>query len=434
MASAESQGMHRCREQPAVLNRDAIFSAILERLDRDRDTGGNLAIVFLRVHGLREIGLRCGHLHGERSGEQLKTLIEQSLRPHDRVFRAGDESFALILPGLRHANHVLLAVARLTQLFEQPLQGSPVPWRGRAIMGVALHPQHGADPDLLCRRAEMAMDEAQRRNESCVFYQLHETRVELFYEELREAIEANKLRIWFQPIRDLHSGDIVCVESLARWTSPRHGEVAPGDFVPFAEQSDLISSLTRWSINATLHQAAGLHKTYGVALAINFSPRVFANPGMVEQLMGALEIWSIPPTAVVVEVTETALVNDLDMSVKVLGRMRDLGVHVAIDDFGTGYASIAYLTQFPATELKIDMSLVNDMRRHARTAKLVQAIIDMAHHMDMKAIAEGIEDRDTHQMLVDMGCDLGQGYHLGRPELAMDFLTRFGPSMPIRRD
>ncbi len=417
-----------------MLNREGIFSTILESLDADRGTDANLAIVFLHVQGLREIGLRCGHLHGERSGEQLQALIEQSLRPNDRVFRAGDENFALILPGLRHANHVLLAVARLTQLFEQPMQGSSAPWRGRAIMGVALHPQHGSDPDLLCRRAEMAMDEAQRRNEPCVFYQLHETRVEIFYEELREAIEANKLRIWFQPIRDLHTGDIVCVESLARWTSPRHGEVAPSDFIPFAEQSDLISSLTRWSINATLRQAASLHKTYGVALAINFSPRVFANPGMVEQLMGALEIWSIPPTAVVVEVTETALVDDLDMSVKVLSRMRDLGVHIAIDDFGTGYASIAYLTQFPATELKIDMSLVNEMRHHARTAKLVQAIIDMAHHMDMKAIAEGIEDQDTHHMLVDMGCDLGQGYHLGRPELATDFLTRFGPSMPVRTD
>ncbi|TAL86938.1 MAG: bifunctional diguanylate cyclase/phosphodiesterase [Rhodanobacter sp.] len=415
---------------PAMLNRETIFSAILASLDPARSTGESLAVLFLRVQGLREFSLRCGHLHGERSAEQVQALIAQSLRSNDLVFRAGDESFALVLPDMRNPSHVWLAVARLTQLFEQPLQGVPAPWRGRAIIGVALHPQHGSDPDLLCRRAEMAMDEAQRRGERCVFYQLHETRVEIFYEELREAIETNKLCTWFQPISDLQSGDIVCVESLARWTSPRHGEVAPADFVPFAEQSDLISALTRWSINATLRQAASLHKSHGLSMAINFSPRVFAHPGMVEQLMGALEIWGVPPTAVVAEVTETALVSDLDMSVKVLGRIRDLGVRIAIDDFGTGYASIAYLSRFPATELKIDMSLVNDMRHHSRTAKLVQAIIDMAHHMDMTAIAEGIEDQQTHQMLVGMGCDLGQGYHLGRPEPAGEFVARFGSPRP----
>ena len=146
-----------------------------------------------------------------------------------------------------------------------------------------------------------------------------------------------------------------------------------------------------------------------------------------EQLVGALDIWGVPPQAVIAEITETALVEDLETSTRVLQRMRDHGVRIAIDDFGTGYASFSYLRRFPATELKLDMSLVTGMRHDARMAKLVRAMIDLAHHLDMAAIAEGIEDAATCALLADIGCDFGQGYHLGRPQPAADFVTQLLP-------
>jgi EAL domain-containing protein (putative c-di-GMP-specific phosphodiesterase class I) len=322
-------------------------------------------------------------------------------------------------------NHVLLASTRLSQTFEQPLESGSTPWQMRAITGIAIYPEHGLGADLLCRRASMALDEAQRRGDLHAIYQLHDTQVEIFYEELRDAIEANRLQVFFQPVWNLQSGRISGIESLARWTSPQHGEVSPASFVPFSEQSDLISALTRWSINATLRQAANLPANAGLSFAINFSPRVFSRPGTVEQLIGALDIWGVAPTAVIVEITETALVNDLESSMQVLRRLRDLGVRIAIDDFGAGYASIAYLRRFPATELKIDQSLVGAMRDDSHTRKLVSAIINMAHHMDLTTVAEGIEDQLTQNLLTDMGCDFGQGYHLGRPESAADFVARF---------
>jgi diguanylate cyclase (GGDEF)-like protein len=413
----------------AMLNRQQIFDAIRQQLEAATASGTSFAVLILRAHGLREISLRFGYEQGEQAGEKARELIGQSLRPIDRVFRAGDDSYAIILPGMLNQNHALLASTRLTQAFEQPLNNAASPWQVRAIMGVALYPEHGLGADLLCRRAEMALDEAQRRGELCAIYQPHDTQVEIFYEELREAIEANRLQVFFQPIRDLQADRITSVESLARWTSPRHGEVSPANFVPFSEQSDLISALTRWSINATLRHAAGLRDAHGLSFAINFSPRVFSRPGMVEQLIGALDIWGVPPSAIIAEITETALVNDLELSVQVLRRLRNLGIRIAIDDFGTGYASIAYLRRFPATELKIDQSLVGAMRDDPHTAKLVRAIINMAHHMDLVTIAEGIEDQATQDLLTGMGCDFGQGYHLGRPEPAADFVARFSSGM-----
>ncbi|MEP7185377.1 MAG: GGDEF domain-containing phosphodiesterase, partial [Rhodanobacter sp.] len=372
-----------------------------------------------------------GYVQGEQAEEKAHALIRRSLRPVDQVFQAGNNSFVVVLPNILNHNHALLAGTRLTQAFEQPLEGDASPWLVRPVMGIALYPEHGKNADALCRRADMALDEAQRRGEISTIYQPHDTQVEIFYEELREAIEANRLQVFFQPIWDLQNSRIAGVESLARWSSAKHGEVSPANFIPFSEQSDLISILTRWSVNSTLRHAANIPDRKDLSFAINFSPRVLLRSGMVEQLMGSLDIWGIPPTAVVAEITETTLVNDLELGVQVLRRLRDHGVRIAIDDFGTGYASIAYLRQFPATELKLDQSLVGAITQDPHTAKLVRAIINMAHHMDLTTVAEGIENQQTQDMLLDMGCNFGQGFHLGRPEPAADFVARFTDSIQL---
>ncbi len=408
-----------------MLNRDRIFNAIHNQAVLAEPQDRRFAVMMLRVHGLREISLRFGYERGEQAEEGARSLIEHSLRPVDRVFRAGEGAFIIVLPDMRNTNHALLAATSLLRAFGQPLQGESDPWRGRAIIGIALFPDHGNSPDLICRRAEMAHDEALRIGQTCVVYERGGIQVDILYDELRTAIESNRLEAWLQPIWNLQTGRITGAESLARWNSPRHGAVPPTSFVPFAEQSDLISLLTHWSINATLRHATLLQDSHPLSYAINFSPRVFGDPGLVEQLLGALDIWGLPPSSVTVEITETALIHDIDTSVRVLQQMRDHGVRVAIDDFGTGYASFSYLRRFPATDLKIDMSLIQGIAGDQRTAQLVGAMIDMAHHLGLVVIAEGIEDEVTQQLLVNMGCDYGQGFQLGPPEPAADFIARF---------
>ena len=411
-----------------MLNRQRIFAAIDALIQNQTAIDSRFAVLMLRVHGLREVSLRCGYARGEQAEAAVLALIEQTLRPIDQAFHAGDDRFAVVLPGMRNDNHAVLAAARLMHAFEQPLDVGSAPWFARPVIGIALHPGHGSSADPLCRSAELAQQEARRRGEPYALHQPAGAPTEIHYEELRDAIEANRLHTCFQPIWNLQNGRLAGAESLARWQSPHHGKVAPSDFVQFAEQNELIAALTRWSIHATLrHAAAALQAAPGLSFAINFSPRVFNQPGVVEQLVGALEIWGVPPHAVIAEITETALVEDLEISMQVLRRMRDHGVRIAIDDFGTGYASFSYLRKFPATELKVDMSLVTGMCHDVRMAKLVRAMVDMAHHLDMVAIAEGIEDQATQELLADMGCDFGQGYHLGRPQPAGDFVTQFLP-------
>jgi diguanylate cyclase (GGDEF)-like protein len=408
-----------------MMNREPLFAAIQTEVERATADASRFAVIIVRVRGIRDITLHLGYAQGDLAQQRALALIEQSMRPMDQVFRTSEDSFALVLPGMRHPNHTLLAATRLIRTFEVPMNTGVSTWNGHIVMGIALYPNDGADADALCRHAEMALDDALRRGEQQAFYQPQDKQIEIVHDELRDAIDTNRLRAYFQPVWDLQRQRVAGVESLARWTSERHGEVSPANFVPFAEQSDLISALTRWSINATLRHAAPLRGAHGLTFAINFSPRVFSKPGIVEQLMDALDIWGVSPTSVIAEVTETALVNDLELSLRVLARLRDRGVGIAIDDFGTGYASIAYLRKFPATELKIDQSLIADMHNDVQTAKLVRAIVNMSHHMELTVVAEGVEDQTTQDLLIDMGCDYGQGYHLGRPEPAADFVARF---------
>ncbi|HEX6831960.1 MAG TPA: GGDEF domain-containing phosphodiesterase [Rudaea sp.] len=413
-----------------MLNRRAVFAAIDQQIAHGYAVMAGFAVLSVRIAGLREITLRFGCERGERAEESAEAKIRESLRPIDEVFRAGDETFAVVLPGLRTRNHALLAATRLIHAFEQPLTQETAPWHGRAIIGVVFFPEHGADADTLWRGAEAAADDAVHRGEQCAFHEMRES-VDIRYQDLHDTIASNRLRTYFQPILSIADARLVGVESLTRWTSADRGEIRPSDFVTFAERSDLITALTRWSINSTFRHASALRGASPIKISLNLSPRAFVRAGLTEQLMDALRIWSVQPESVTVEVTETALVNDLNLTLGVLHRLRDEGIRIAIDDFGTGYASIAYLSKFPATDLKIDKSLVADIQGDTRVRKLVQSIVKLARHMDMVATGEGIEDEETLRLLIDMDCELGQGYHLGVPEPAGEFIARFNSTATV---
>ena len=408
-----------------MLNRAAIHAAIQRQIDAGGPRG--FAVMAMRIFDLRLIALRFGSACGEQAETHTANLISAALRPADIVLQSGDETFVAVLPGLHNRNHMLLAIAKLAAAFEQPhvVASDVPPWQTRVAMGVALFPEDGIDADALWRNAQTAVDDAQRRGDQYAFHDPTSARALIDYHDLRESITANRLATYFQPMWNLAQRRIVGVESLARWTSRTQRPVQPDDFVTFAEQNHLISALTRWSIHSTLRHASTLPHAPDFVLAINLSPQALSRGGVVEQLMDALNIWGMAPATIVAEVTETALARDMDLAVHALRRLRDHGMRVAIDDFGVGYASITYLHKFPATELKIDRSLVASIASDAQVARLVESIIQFAHNLGLATTAEGIEDAATQRLLTEMGCDLGQGYYLGRPEPAADFIARF---------
>jgi len=250
------------------------------------------------------------------------------------------------------------------------------------------------------------------------------TREAWLLDDLRDALVNNELTVHFQPVFALAEQRIVAVEALARWNSKGHGVIPPSRFITLAEQTGLAPELTRWGVNAVLREYASLRKCRPeLRCAFNLSPKVIGQFGLEEQIHSALAIWDIPASSLVLEVTESAVMEDPELSSVVLSNLRQSGVQISIDDFGQGYSSFTYLKNFPASELKIDQSFVTSMGSDPRSRQLVKAIIDLAHDLDMRVVAEGVEDQIVLDHLIELGCDMAQGYHLARP-LAKDELLK----------
>jgi EAL domain-containing protein (putative c-di-GMP-specific phosphodiesterase class I) len=235
--------------------------------------------------------------------------------------------------------------------------------------------------------------------------------------ELRRAIEHNELALYFQPKVSLADGRVTCVEALVRWQHPRYGLVGPDDFVPIAEQTGLIRPLAYWVVDAALRQCNRWRQEgLDLAVAVNLSMRNLHDPEVADTIRQLLLRWGIPPARLVIEITESSLMADAARAMEVLGRLRSMGVGIAIDDFGTGYSSLAYLKRLPVDELKIDKSFVAHMARDDNDAAIVRSTISLAHDLGLSVVAEGIEDEETLNRLTALGCDVGQGYFVSRPQ------------------
>jgi EAL domain-containing protein (putative c-di-GMP-specific phosphodiesterase class I) len=239
--------------------------------------------------------------------------------------------------------------------------------------------------------------------------------------ELRHAIEHDQLVLHYQPKICLRTRRCVHVEALARWQHPQRGIIPPDQFIPLAEQTGLIKSLTRWVLSAALAQCAAWRANgMDLPVAVNLSTRNLHDPDLVDQVAELLARAELPSSSLRVEVTESAVMTDPGRALNSLTRLRALGVEVAIDDFGTGHSSLSYLKHLPAEEIKVDRSYVRDMHDDENDFAIVRSTIELAHAMGLKVVAEGVEDQRTWDLLTELGCDLAQGYFMSRPLPAED--------------
>ena len=407
-----------------MLNREACFAATSRHIEQCRQDGTVLGIMLLRIRRFREFNIHFGYESGDQLAAIVRDLSKQALRPVDEIIQIGVCDFAILLPGLRNPDLATLAAGRLIRLFQEPVTLGERSVLVSVAIGVALAPEHGTTPDKLFRCAERAFALAVRSIDRYAVFALADGEADIPHDDLHEAIVNNRLELYLQPLWDLRHGRLAGVESLARWNSPRWGAVEPSMFIPLAEQTGLITPLTRWSLNNSLHYCAEARRSgLNLPFSINLSPRVFPERGIVEQILGALRIWDIPPESIILEVTETAVMDDPALSARLLQRLRNEGLRIAIDDFGIGHSTFAYLQHIPATELKIDKSFVIDMHRDERTRQLVHSMIELAQNLKLEVVAEGVEDAATLQLLSDFGCDYAQGYFIGRPQAAGEFLA-----------
>ncbi|RMH22588.1 MAG: GGDEF domain-containing protein [Gammaproteobacteria bacterium] len=397
-----------------------IFSEVLLQ-HSSRDSKGSLAIFVLRAKDLREIITAYGLEASDRFMFGVEDRLRQIMRDEDIICRIGDAEFAVVLPGLHNASHAILAVNKVIREFKQPIQVNEHEIEPHVVLGVVI-PEEESIPDHLelIQNAYQALVQAEKKKTSFALYELakddHLPPDLVVESEISYALQNEEFSLFYQPKFHLGSRASHAAEALIRWTSSKLGPVNTQYFIDILEKSDLLLPVTKWVLNKAISHLIECHKTdSSYKVAVNLSPALFVNDEIVDLVLNTVSIWGITPTSLILEVTEGAMMDNPELSLQILQSIHESGVEISIDDFGTGYSSLAYLRDLPANELKIDMSFVKNMHESPRNRSIATSTVQLAHNLGLSVTAEGIENEEILELLVGMGCDQGQGYHLARP-------------------
>jgi diguanylate cyclase (GGDEF)-like protein len=388
--------------------------------------GYSAAVFLIDLDRFKEVNDTLGHHVGDELLQRVGTRIADVVRPGDTVARLGGDEFAILLPEIRDATVAEEIADRIRLALAVPFDLHGLTFELEGSIGIALCPDHGTDIDVLMQRADVAMYVAKETRARWERYSADRDRNSPerlgLLGDLRRAVEDGELVLHFQPKADLRTGDIVGAEALLRWQHRQRGLIFPDEFVPAAEQSGLIRSITSMVLDAGLSQLAQWRRDgLLLQLAINVSVRDLHDPRFCEQVRMALERYAIPAHQLALEITESVVIADADRVLLTLASLDDLGVGLSLDDFGAGYSSLTYLKQLPVSEIKIDKSFVVRMDVDDDDARIVRSTIDLAQALGLRVVAEGIETAQTWTRLARLGCDIAQGYYLSRPLPAAEF-------------
>lgn len=389
---------------------------------------GPLALLLIDLDRFKEVNDTLGHHQGDLILRQVASRLQGVLRQSDTVARIGGDEFVLLLPSVGSLEHAILTADKIIKGLRTPFTVGGIAVEIDASIGIVLGPEHGADPDTLMQHADVAMYAAKREGSGYVVYSPasdpHTPQRLILLGELRHAAELSQMELHYQPKLCLATRRVTGAEALVRWQHPRLGLLYPDQFIALAEQTGLIRPIELWVIEQSLRQHI-LWKAegYDVAVAVNLSARNLHDLALPGQMETLLRQHRVDPSALEMELTESAIMQNPESALEVLVQLNAMGVALSIDDFGAGYSSFSYLKKLPVDAVKIDKSFVIDMERDNDSRMIVRAIIDIAHNMNMLAIAEGVEHADAWERLREFGCDHAQGYHISRPLPAEGFAS-----------
>jgi diguanylate cyclase (GGDEF)-like protein/PAS domain S-box-containing protein len=398
------------------------FNEILsETLRAAQDKGRRFTLLHLNLDRFREINDTFGYRWGDAILQQVAPRLQGALRKTDTLARLSGDEFIVLLPTIVDNAGATRLARRLLQVLESAflIEGHKVVVS--ASIGIVFYPEHGTEAEKLMRRADMAMHIAKEAGSGYSFYtpeqedRYNPNRL-VIISDLRQAVDQEQMLLYYQPKADIASGLISQVEALIRWKHPQQGLIPPDRFIPLAEQTGLIRSISRWALNEGIRQCRSWRQE-GIPLqvAVNLSMRDLQDVQTSRSIAGLLESWNIPASCLEVEITETAIAADMESTLKTLAELRAMGVSIAVDDFGTGYSSLALLRRLSLNTLKIDKSFVQGLTTDENDAAIVRATIELGHNLGLKIVAEGVEDQATWDALAALGCDIVQGYLLSRP-------------------
>jgi diguanylate cyclase (GGDEF)-like protein/PAS domain S-box-containing protein len=403
----------------------ALFGDRLSHAIERRGRAQTTAVYFLDVDRFKRINDSLGHSAGEDVLREVAARVQRMLRPEDTVARFGGDEFTVLCESVGGVLEAVGVADRLQREIALPLRAGGAELRLSASIGIALaEPGEDVESSRLVEDADAAMYRAKERGGA---------RTELFdmamrdravealsiEQELQRGLERGELRLFYQPLVSLDTGEMVGAEALIRWQHPEHGLLAPDKFLPVAEESGLIVQVGAWAVGEACRRLRDWDRRNGgpsvFSLAVNLSARELTHPDVVSTVLNAVRRAALDPSRLTIEVTESTAMADRDSGFRALRELSDAGVRIAIDDFGTGYSSLDHLREMPADILKIDRSFVAGMAANSPDSALVAAAIAMGRALEMEVVAEGIETSEQVADLRELGCPLGQGFLFARP-------------------
>lgn len=418
-----------------VADRGALFEDLEHFIHQHKVADKKFAVILININHFRQINLAYGYQAGDQLLEEFASRLDELSREQDYIARMGNSEFLLLLPEIINEGHAMLAANKIARVLQEPFAMGERQQKVTANMGLAIYPDHADELVKIIQCAESALLDA--RNSIQLFSVYRQTAdddnittwdIEV---ELEGAQERDELELYFQPQINLETGELYGAEALIRWNNRNRGNIRPDIFIPIAEQDGQIHKITWWTINAALRLIKDWpYKEVPLKVAVNLSAKVLPDPNLVDSVRSALNIWGTEEGRLTLEITESALMQDMSTSFITLDELRSLGVNISIDDFGTGYSSMAYFKYIPASELKIDKSFIGYMLENSMDQHIVKTVIEMAHGFDIDVVAEGVEDMGTLQALKELGCDHIQGYYIAKPmsqEAFIEWLDAFEP-------
>jgi diguanylate cyclase (GGDEF)-like protein/PAS domain S-box-containing protein len=422
-------------------NRTLLTDRIQHALQRRATGPGLLALLFCDVDGFKNVNDAYGHQVGDAVLQAIATRLSSAIRPEDTVARIGGDEFVVLCEDLVDLDAAAMVATRLSTAVAAAMPTSIGQVEATMSVGVAVA-GHGeaASSDTLLRDADEAMYKAKRQGPNVIelfddtLRTVAASRLQLL-SDLRRSTSNGELRLVYQPVVNITSESVVGVEALIRWQHPTRGLVPPDEFIPFAERSGQIIQMGDWVMREACHQGARWQRArrpgHAPTMSVNVSGRQLTHgAGLVDTVQEALAESGLDPAALVLEVTESALMDDAEAALRVVDQLKSLGVRIAIDDFGTGYSSLVYLKRFPVDLLKVDRSFVAGLGRNREDSAIARSVIDLAHAFDIAAVAEGIETRGQLTELQRLGCHFGQGFLWSPGRSAEDL----GPELQLSRD
>jgi len=404
-----------------LMDRFVVAAAAAQRKNR------NVAVFFLDLDNFKTINDTLGHSYGDELLMKVGDKLKSKLRRSDTLARLGGDEFIILQANVKSRDEVHRLAERMMEIFKHPWMLDHREFYVTASIGISVYPDDGSDLQELMKNADAAMYRAKETGRNnCQVYTpelnlriMERLRIENY---LRKATDRDEFVLYYQPQIDLKTGKVVCAEALIRWSNPTIGWIMPDSFIQIAEEIGLINNIGEWVLQTACRQ---LHKWHtegfnDLKISVNLSAKQFQQANLVDKVGRIIKETQVKAEWLELEITESVAMHDLEHTINIMERFREMGIGVSLDDFGKGYSSLNYLKLLPITNLKIDKTFIHGITGNSKQAKIAKALISLAHSMDLTVTAEGVENRTQLEFLKNEGCDIAQGYLFSKPELAGD--------------